>query len=209
MVSAHLHGRDPLRWIQAQRCGAAEAEAILDGDRETAVALLLRLDELVEATSPQRHQVAELPAIAVTVTEHLLHRLRCPECAAQTRAGLPADASRSAFDPRLQAAVTTLAVRNRVSRRDSAELMRELFGVDLAAGSIDSIIQRAGETLAEPYARLAEQIRSAGVVNIDETGWKTAGQRRTLWRALTKQAALFRIAAGRHQQKVVALLSRV
>jgi transposase len=162
--------------------------------------------ERVEAAVPRRHQVCELPPIAVTVTEHRLHRLRCRACAAETRAELPAEVSWSAFGPRLQAAVTTLAVRNRVSRRDSAELMRELFGVALATGSLDAIVQRVGDALAEPQARLAEQIRSAAAVNIDETGWRTAGERRTLWGALTPAAAVFRIAAGRHQREVTALL---
>ena len=38
----------------------AEAEAILDGDRETAVALLLRIGELVEANQRLEARVAEL-----------------------------------------------------------------------------------------------------------------------------------------------------
>src|SRR5437667_285806 len=38
----------------------AEAEAILDGDRETAVALLLRVGELVEANQRLEARVAEL-----------------------------------------------------------------------------------------------------------------------------------------------------
>jgi hypothetical protein len=38
----------------------AEAEAILDGDRETAVALLLRIGELVEANERLEARVAEL-----------------------------------------------------------------------------------------------------------------------------------------------------
>jgi len=84
--------------------------------------------------------------------------------------------------------------------------MRELFGVELATGSVDAIVQRAGAALAEPHARLAEQIRSAAVVNIDETGWRTAGERRTLWGALSAQTAVFRIAAGRHQYEITALL---
>jgi transposase len=163
-------------------------------------------DERVDVAAPQRHQVAELPPIAARVSEHRLHRLRCPACAAETRAELPAELPRSAFDPRVQAALATLAVRNRVSRRDTAELMRELFGVELATGSVDAIVQRAGEALAEPHARLAEQIRSAAVVNIDETGWRTAGERRTLWGALSAQTAVFRIAAGRHQCEVTAPL---
>jgi transposase len=151
----------------------------------------------VDAAEPARHQVAELPPIAVHVTEHRLHVVCCPECATSTRAALPGKLPRSAFGPRLQAAVVTLAVRNRVSRRDTTELARELFGVELSSGSVDAIIQRAGEALAAPHTRLEQQIRSAAAVNIDETGWKTAGGNRTLWGALTSTSAVFRIAAGR------------
>src|SRR5450756_1708897 len=92
---------------------------------------------------PARHQVAELPPTAVLLSEHRLQRLRCPACGATTRAELPAGVPPGAFGPRLQAAVATLAVRNRVSRRDTTELLRELFGARLSAGSIDAIVQRA------------------------------------------------------------------
>jgi transposase len=153
--------------------------------------------ELVDAVEPRRHQVAELPPIAVRVTEHRLHGVCCPACSSWTRAE-PPTAVRSAFGSRLQAAVVTLAVRNRVSRRDTTELARELFGLELSTGSVDAIVQRAGEALAGPYAQLEQQIRSASVVNIDETGWKTAGGNRTLWGALASATAVFRIAAGRH-----------
>ena len=39
-----------------------------------------------EAGEPARHQVTELPEIAVAVTEHRLHRRLCPDCAKTTRA---------------------------------------------------------------------------------------------------------------------------
>jgi hypothetical protein len=145
--------------------------------------------ERLDSAPPQRHQVSELPPIAVAVTEHRLHRLRCPTCAAETRAELPAGVPRWYFGPDLQAAVATLAIRNRVSRRDAVELMDELFGVELATGSIDAIVERADDALAEPYAGLRDQIRSASAVNMDETGWRTAGKRRTLWGALTERRA--------------------
>src|SRR5450830_1866371 len=137
-------------------------------------------EERIEAAAPQGHQVCELPPIAVWVSEHRLQRLRCPACAAETRAQLPAGVSPGAFGPRLQAAVATLAVRNRVSRRDTTELLRELFGAELSTGSIDAIVQHTGEALAEPHAQLADQIRSASAVNIDETGWRLRGGKRTL-----------------------------
>jgi transposase len=160
----------------------------------------------VDAAEPWRHQLAELPPIAVRVSEHRLHRVCCPECAAETRAELPREVPRSAFGPRLQATIVTLAVRNRVSRRDTTELARELFGVELATGSVDAIVQRAGGALAAPHTRLEQQLKAASVVNIDETGWKTAGGRRTLWGALTSKSAVFRIAASRHGSEARMLL---
>ncbi|MCA1698226.1 MAG: IS66 family transposase [Actinobacteria bacterium] len=175
-------------------------------ERCQACAHLFAEDERVDGAPPQRHQVAELPPIAVTVAEHRLHRLRCPACAAETRAELPAEVPAGAFGPRLQAAVATLAVRNRVSRRDTVELVRDLFGAELSTGSIDAIVQRTGEALAEPQARLHDEIRSAPAVNIDETGWRLRGGKRTLWGALTPRAALFRIAPDRHQRQAEALL---
>ncbi len=165
-------------------------------------------EERLDAAAPQRHQVAELPPIAVTVTEHRLHRLRCPACAAETRAELPAELPRGSFGPRLQAAVATLAVRNRVSRRDTVELIGELFGAELCTGSIDAIVQRTGEALAQPQARLHDQIRSASAVNVDETGWRLRGAKRTLWGALTPTAAVFRVAPDRHEREAKTLLGQ-
>jgi transposase len=159
----------------------------------------------VDAAEPSRRQVAELPPIAVRVTEHRLHRVCCPECAAVTGAEPPAG-SRWAFGPLLQAAVVTLAVRNRVSRRDATELARELFGVEISTGTVDAIVQRAGEALAAPHTRLEQEIKRSPVVNIDETGWKTSGDRRVLWGALTRRTAVFRIAAGRHAAEAQTML---
>jgi transposase len=162
--------------------------------------------ELVDAAEPWRHQVSELPPIAVRVTEHRLHRLRCPACRAETRAELPPGTAPAAFGPRFQAAVATLAVRNRVSRRDTVELVRDLFGAELSSGAVDAIVQRTGEALAEPHRRLQEEIRSAAAVNIDETGWRLRGEKRTLWGALTPHTAVFRIAPDRHEREAKALL---
>jgi len=159
----------------------------------------------VDAAGPSRRQVAELPPIAVRVSEHRLHRVCCPACAAVTAAEPPAG-SRWAFGPRLQAAVATLAVRNRVSRRDATELARELFGVEISTGTVDAIVQRAGEALAAPHTRLEQEIKRSPVVNIDETGWKTGGDRRMLWGALTRRTAVFRIAAGRHAAEAQTML---
>jgi len=141
---------------------------------------VFRAAERAARGEPARHQLAELPPTAVLLSEHRLQRLRCPDCGATTRAELPAGVPPGAFGPRLQAAVASLAVRNRVSRRDTTELLRELFGAELSTGSIDAILQHAALALDEPYEDLLGHIRSASVVNVDETGWRLRGGKRTL-----------------------------
>jgi transposase len=155
---------------------------------------------------PRRHQVFELPAIAVEVSEHRVHALRCRGCGQRTRATLGAGLASSAFGPRLQAAVALLSVRNRISRRDVSELCRELFGCPVSVGSVDAICQRASGGLARPYGELREAVKDAPVVCVDETGWRQAGERRTLWGAFSDRHAAFHIAADRHERELPELI---
>jgi transposase len=154
----------------------------------------------------RRHQIAELPEIAVTVTEHRLCRRRCRDCGAITSAELPRDAPRARFGPRLQGAVTTLAAGFRLSRRQVAELCSELFGLHISVGSVDAIVQRSGAALREPQQRLCDAVRSAAVICVDETGWKQAGQKRFLWGAFTAETAALRVAPSRHREQAEDLL---
>jgi transposase len=162
--------------------------------------------EKVPSRRPGRRQVAELPPITVLVTEHLSHRLRCPCCKKKTTAEFPAAVAASPFGPRLQAAVLTLTARNRISRRDMSELARELFGVGISVGAVDAICQRGSTALAEPQEALLALVLQAPAVNLDETGWITAGTNRTLWTATIAKAAVFRIAADRHRDRLEELL---
>ena len=163
-------------------------------------------DERAPVGERRRHQVSDLPEIAVVLTEHHLMRLRCPDCGQVTCAELPPDVPTGAFGPRMQAATTTLSVRNRVSRRDVVELAGELFGASISTGTVDAIVGLAGEALDRPYQRLKDDIRAAAAVNVDETGWRLKGAKRTLGGAFTARAALLRIAPDRHERELQALL---
>ena len=163
-------------------------------------------EERVPSRRPGRRQVAELPPITVLVSEHRSHRLRCPCCNRRTAAGFPAAVAGSAFGPRLQAAIVTLTARNRISRRDLSELARELFGIRLSVGAVDAICRRSAIALAEPHEALVASVLRSAAVNVDETGWVTAGKERTLWTATTPEAAIFRVAADRHRDRLQELL---
>jgi transposase len=146
--------------------------------------------EHVAVGEPVRHQVEELPAITVTVTEHRGQRVRCPGCGRAHRAQLPKEISASAFGPRLQAAVATLSVRNRISRRDVVELCEQLFGSWISTGTVEAMLARIADALEAPCDDLLERLRASPAVHMDETGWRTAGERRALWGILRSASRL-------------------
>jgi transposase len=156
--------------------------------------------------APARHQVAELPPLAVDINEHRLQRLRCPGCGRTVRAELPTAVPRGCFGPKLEAAIASLTVRNRLSRRQLVELMEELFGCPIAVGTIDAILTRTADTLELVYDELLARTRAAGALNIDETGWYLGGEPRTLWGAFSKQTAVLRIAPDRGKQHLHGLI---
>jgi transposase len=155
-----------------------------------------------------RHQVAELPPIVVLYSEHRTHHLRCRRCGRRTAGKLPGEVSGSPFGTDLQAAVVTLTARNRVSRRDMPELARELFGLGISPGAVDAICQRAAVALSDPHEALVEKVLSSPVLNVDETGWCTNHEQRTLWSASTRQAAIFRICEDRHRDRLEQLIGK-
>lgn len=164
-------------------------------------------DERVGLGKPARHQVEELPPINVLVVEHRCERLRCPTCGKLARAGLPDEFARSAFGPRLQAAVATISVRNRVSRDDAVELVEELFGARISSGTVDTILTRTARALAEPHDDLLARLRCAPATNMDETGWRTAGQRRALWGMFDPRHAYFSVEPDRGEDHAKQLLA--
>ena len=162
--------------------------------------------ELVAVGDPARHQVEELPAITVRVTEHRCQRVRCPGCGRARRAQLPREVAASSFGPRFQAAVATLSVRNRISRRDVVELCEQLFGSRISAGTVEAILARTADALEAPCDDLLDRLRASKTVNMDETGWRTAGQRRALWGIFDQRHAYLHVARDRHEDHAKALL---
>lgn len=144
--------------------------------------------------------------MAVEVVEYQLNAVRCDACRSVTRATLPAGVSRSAFGPRLHALVGTLSADARVSRRGIHDLLNRVFGCPISLGSVDSMLQRIGSQLAEPYAEALDYVRDSGVVCADETGWKIAGERWWMWGAFTPQVGVMMIEPERSAETAERLL---
>jgi len=154
--------------------------------------------------SPRVHQVIELPAIRPHVTDYELHELGCG-CGARTRASLPEGVPTSVFGPRLTAAAALCSGRYRMPKRTVQEILRDLFGIDVALGSVPKMERFVSEAIAAPVEEARAAVREQTVVHQDETGWFEGPQggrkaRAWLWVAVTAVATVFRIARSRGAQ---------
>jgi transposase len=154
---------------------------------------------------PQRHQVLELVDGRIVVTEYRLFKMTC-RCGAKIRGELPAGVMPFLLGPRLTALVALLTGKYRLSKRNTRELLFDLFGIELCIGTISAAEKRMSAALAGPVREAEEFIRQQGIVHADETGWKERGKRAWLWVAVTALVVVFKIAFGRDTAKAKQLL---
>lgn len=148
------------------------------------------------SSKPLRHQVFDLPEIRPIKTEYRCHELIC-SCGRPTRAALPPEVEISNFGPGVHAAVAYLASVHRGTRRGIVEIMRTIFGLDISLGAICQILERVSVACASETEHIRENIAGAKALNIDETGWKSAGSPRWLWVFVSSVAVFFHVASSR------------
>jgi len=152
---------------------------------------------------PDCVQVWEVPPIAPQIVEHRGERVRCPHCGVLVPAP---DLPEGAFGPRLTAIGSVLHGRFRLSMRETTEVLGDLFGIALGAGSISTLCQEVQAALGEPYEAVRAQVEAETRANVDETGWKQAGERRWLWVAVTALCTFFVVAKNRSAAVLLSLL---
>jgi transposase len=153
-----------------------------------------------------RHQMVELLALAVRVTEYQMAVRRCGVCGRRTRAQLPAGVPRRPFGPRLTAVVALLSGRYRLSRRELRQLLQDLWAVRISLGAVVRQEQAQSAALAPIVEQAQAVVQQAPVVNLDETGWRQDKRRAWLWTVVTAELTVFWIDRSRGGAAIDALL---
>jgi transposase len=157
---------------------------------------------LGEDPNRYRHQVTELPIVKPRVTEHQVHRLECPCCGLVNRGELPPEVAASQFGLNVISLVALMMGRYRLSKRQMSQFWWECFEIEMAASTVVNHQKAISQALAEPVAQLQPYVQQQPACNVDETGWRQAGQSRRswLWTIVTRYATLFRIVPSRSSQ---------
>ena len=171
-------------------------------------ALGQRLEEVQTSGEACRHQVVEVPAIAAHVIEYQCHRVVCPECQKSTRAPIPEHAKRHT-GPQLTALVAYLTVTCRMPRRVLETVLEQVLSVPVSLGNTQACWEEASEAVAAPCEELEQRLHREPVLNVDETGWRTNGEKRFLWAFVAGSFVVYTIARTRGSALLIRLLGAV
>jgi transposase len=120
---------------------------------------------------PERRQVIDLPAKRLWVTEHRAEEKQCPACYHLTRAPFPPAVSAPVqYGTGIQTLATYLVEGQCIPYARASQMLQELLGVQLSAGSIATFVNTCHQQLAEVETDLKAALVKANVIHQDETG---------------------------------------
>jgi transposase len=161
---------------------------------------------LLDACAVQTQYVWEMPLVQPHITAHYYHTVCCPDCGNLVSAARPPDVPPGCFGPQTAATVAMLHGRYRISDREIPNLLHDFFGLPISLGSVVNLQQTVSSALAPVYTAIQTAVQQQAHVNMDETGWKAAGQRGWLWVVVSTIATVFHVATSRGGKVVTTLL---
>jgi len=149
-----------------------------------------------------RRQIHDITQVSVQVTEHRLHRRRC-RCGHRTRAEAPAGVNAPVcYGPNLRALAAYLVVYQHVPVARTAELIADVTGAHPSTGWVTSTLAPTAAGVAEANTAILDQVRTAPVINVDETSSNINGARWWLHVACTPSLTAYHLHSSRGRAAV-------
>jgi transposase len=148
-----------------------------------------------------RRQVLTLPAVRVEVVEHVVLDRRCRGCGAVCRGVMPdlsaevGPGRRIGWDVAALAAVLRTKLRLPIAQLQW--LLRQVWGLHLAAGEVSALLAEAARAGQATYDGLLAEARASPVAHVDETGWRQDGRHGFVWTVTTPTVRFFQFSPSR------------
>lgn len=141
----------------------------------------------------------EIPDLKkVEVIKHIIEGSICPKC--KRRVIAKNDVPSDRFGPNLKSKITLLKHEDRLPLRKVQASLERDHGFKITHTGIMKIIRQTAKRLKDSYYEIMKNIRSAGVVYIDETQYKVDGKTWWLWTFVTNNDVLFVIRESRSKK---------
>lgn len=147
-----------------------------------------------------RHQVFDIPPPPPPIViEHQVLACQCQGCGKVLSGNLPSDvaAAPTSYGKRIAGFVAYFSVRHYLPYKRLAELLRDVFGVEVSTGTIANMIDRTARHFAPTVAGIKAAIGTASVVGSDETFVREGGRRINIWVWCTRHLTYLARGPGR------------
>jgi transposase len=152
--------------------------------------------------------VTEVPPVKAHITEYQFPPVVCGDCGKTTRAPLPEEIA-GHFGPQLTALIAYGTVVCRLPRRLVEAMLADVLGIEISLGSTQKAWEEVSRAVAQPVQQLQKQLPREAVLNVDETGWRTNGDKRWIWALVAQQFVFYVVASTRGAEVLVSLLGAV
>jgi transposase len=167
-----------------------------------------KLSKVTTEAEPWRHPVTEIPPVQPHITEYQLPNVVCGDCGKATRAPLPGEVA-GHLGPQLTALIAYWTVVCRLPRRLVEAMLADVLGIQISLGSTQKAWEEVSQAVAQPVPQWQEQLPGEAVLNVDETGWRTNGDKRWIWALVAQQFVFYVVASTRGAAVLVSLLGAV
>jgi transposase len=167
-----------------------------------------KLGAVTTEGEPRRHQVTEVPPVKAHITEYQFPYVVCDDCGKRTRAPLPEEIA-GQFGPQLTALIAYWTVVCRLPRRLVEAMLADVLGIEMSLGSTQKAWEEVSQAVEQPVGQLQEQLPREAVLNVDETGWRTNGEKRWIWSLVARRFVFYVVASTRGAEVLVSLLGAV
>ncbi|MBK6904230.1 MAG: IS66 family transposase [Saprospirales bacterium] len=148
----------------------------------------------------ERRQVYDLPPLELIITEHQAQVKRC-SCGHVNRADFPTGVNHYVqYGANIKSLLVYLQDYQMLPYERTQELVQDLFGHQLSAGTLYNVRQYAFDQLATFEEQLKALLAAAVVAGFDETGIRIMAQRLWLHSCSTQRHAYYQAHAKRGKQ---------
>jgi hypothetical protein len=149
----------------------------------------------------------ERPSVQARVSEYQCHRVAFLEYGENTRAPAPEEVTEH-FGPQLTALIAYLTVVCRTPGVVEA-MLAQVLGIEISLGSTQKRWEEASQAVSASCQELERHRKDEPVVNVDETGWRTNGDKRFLGAFVAGRYVVYTVAPTRGSEVLIRRLGAV
>lgn len=153
-----------------------------------------------------RKQVCDLPKGKLHVKEYQLHHGRCTACKKRCSSELPEGVPKSLLGHFALARISLITGKYHLSKRLTAQLLQDLFGLKLSIGTVSNAEAKVTEALAQSMEEIKKEVQAADRLHADETSFFNQHKLNWLWVATCETATLFKLFLKRDAESAKKLI---